>query len=95
MAAQVNLVPGSPAGGVDETPSFRGFLRNEFMSSEALPGLLVRWDSCNSPLRGVPKFSAGTKSPPHMNLKWGTPMGEGTVCELQGSRSCCLETNPV
>lgn len=33
MATQVSLVPGSPVGEVDKTPSFRGFLRSEFMSS--------------------------------------------------------------
>lgn len=41
MVTQVSLVPGSSVGGVYETPSFRGFLRSEFMSSEAMPELLV------------------------------------------------------
>lgn len=30
-----------------------------------------------------------------ITLKWETAMGEGTACDLQGRRSCCLETDPV
>lgn len=96
MATQVSLVPGSPVGGVDETPSFRGFLRSKFM----------RFILCQSFwFGGIPvtlhskEFPSSQLAQSHLHtwitLKWGTAMGEGTACDLQCRRSCWLETNPV